>query len=277
MSVPPAARPTTARVAHRRWPTPLAWLPLLVIGGAMWAPPHAFGQARQITDVQLDGWIFQQQRDPQGARQHLEAQLKFQVERLTKTYGLSEDQQRRIQLAGSGDIERFFNRVLAAHEELTAMEADRADINKALQLAAPLQQELSAGLLGEDSLFAKNLPATLDAEQLEQFRRREAMRRQQKLESCAKMVILELERGLPLTDTQRERLVELAIAHRAGGTLNNQHLSMRIQYGLFMLPDETLNGILDSQQLAAFRKRRAQLRGAEQVLRQQGVLVDEPE
>lgn len=277
MSVPPAARPTTARVAHRRWPTPLTWLSLLVIGGAMWAPPHAFGQARQITDVQLDGWIFQQQRDPQGARQHLEAQLKLQVERLTKAYGLSGDQQRRIQLAGSGDIERFFNRVLAAHEELTAMGADRADMNKAFQLAAPLQQELSAGLFGEDSLFVKNLPATLDAEQLEQFRRREAMRRQQKLESFAKMVILELERGLPLTDTQRERLVELAIAHGAGGTLNHQHLSLRIQYGLFMLPDETLDGILDTQQLAAFRKRRAQLRGAEQVLRQQGVLVDEPE
>lgn len=226
----------------------------------------------QIDVDQFDSWVFNQYGNASSARESLEARIGIKIRRLEQSLTLREDQKKRLQLAGQGDINRFFNRVAQARSEFRQLVVDRNNLNDAYQLAAPLQQELTTGLFEDGSLFAKVLRGTLEPEQRERLEKHEQERRQRQLENHAKSFVGQLETQIPLTAVQRERLVALTVERAGNANPDSPYFVYVLNYHLSQLPEEEMEGVLDAGQLRVFRKVQAQHAGMAPFLRQQGLL-----
>lgn len=254
----------------------LTGLAVFLAAAAMLTESRAFAQ-NGISLAQFDSFIFQQQGVGELTRERLESSIDLQVRRIQQSTQLRDEQKQQLRLAGQGDIQHFFNRVVAARQQFQALDPAKADFREAYEIAAPLQMELMRGLFGEDSMFAKVVRTTLDKEQLEAHQEQEAIRRHQEKEANVRMYISSMEANLPITAAQREALVQLASA-QLGELRPNSRLHMQlVAYRLFTIPDEKMAEIFDAGQMAAFRKMRSRMGDVEQILRQQGVLDDDAE
>ena len=142
-------------------------------------PPAEDAQANGrvlIDEANFDRWVFQGNarvvvvRGHGGvaengvaatARVQLDSQLKVRLDELVRDCHLNEAQQRKLALAGRGDIKRFFDQVEEVRKKFLAVRNDQNRLNQVWQEISPLQQQFSTGLFGEQSLFAKVLRTTL--------------------------------------------------------------------------------------------------------------------
>jgi hypothetical protein len=80
--------------------------------------------------------------------------------------GLSEAQQRQLELAGRGDIKRYFDRADEQRRQLSTCEArDGPTLQKISREMAELREQMTSGVHEEDSLFARMLAKALSPEQ----------------------------------------------------------------------------------------------------------------
>lgn len=115
----------------------------------------------------FDLWVFANQDEVQvqGSRPDLEARLKSHINQLNRRYSFTEEQKRKLELAGRGDIHQLFDRI----EDLRRQFAGPRDANtEAILLfekGLRLRSLLDYGPFGEGSLFARILGSTLQPEQ----------------------------------------------------------------------------------------------------------------
>src|SRR5262245_41675135 len=64
-----------------------------------------------FNDENFNQWIFQSFGNAQNARKRMEAMLAVQTDEVVRACALSNAQKEKVQLAGRGDIKRFFDRV----------------------------------------------------------------------------------------------------------------------------------------------------------------------
>jgi hypothetical protein len=105
----------------------------------------------------FDRWIFGDGTDEERRRIKLQSMLTEKIERATKDHDLKPAQVRKLRLAGSGDVKRFFDRV---EEWRLEFEVARKNFNAGrlvLRDLEPLSTEFQNGPFGEDSFFAKTL------------------------------------------------------------------------------------------------------------------------
>ena len=108
----------------------------------------------------FDRWIFGNLTDDRTRRDWLEHRLGFKCEQAARSvpFLLSRPQMEKLQLAGRGDVKRFFDRVEASRPEFDAVRKDLdAGHRFLLNDLKPLCAQFKDGPFGADSLFAKTL------------------------------------------------------------------------------------------------------------------------
>src|SRR6478672_7877710 len=119
-------------------------------------------QAALAVDLLIgEGWVSE-------ARRQLEWQLTVQIEDIDRACSLTNPQRKKLELAGRGDIKRFFDRYEQVIRK-SQVERNEQGLRKISQDITPLEITLQVGLFYEDSLLLKSLRNTLTDEQFAQY------------------------------------------------------------------------------------------------------------
>lgn len=124
------------------------------------------GPDRVISDAVFSHWVFGME-NARDARRRLKEVLGTCVDEVETTYRVTPTQRRKLELAGRGDIERFFDHVAAKRKELDELEDDEHKTRRfVLTELIPLRGKMRQGPFGEGSLFTKTLNKMLNERQL---------------------------------------------------------------------------------------------------------------
>jgi hypothetical protein len=111
-----------------------------------------------LTEANFDSWLFGDIQDGRARRQWLEYRLRVKTTQVASKHELSPEQIKKLQLAGRGDIKRFFDQV---EEMRLRFEELRANIPAGQRFLSnelcPLRTQFQTGSYGNDSLFNKTL------------------------------------------------------------------------------------------------------------------------
>lgn len=233
-------------------------------------------QVRQITMTQFDSWIFQGSGNEQAARQSLASKVQLEISRIEQFAEFSDAQKDTIRLASKGDVKRFFDRVERARDEFRALgEVAQNQINEAYQLAMPLQQELTAGIFGDQSLVHKVIMASLNDEQSEKMELQEQRRQRQRLKTATKLWIAGLGRKMPLTIKQRTQLLELAETIVTSVPNNPRYIPYLVAYRFDQVPKDQLREFFDDAQWKVVEQTLRNAKRFEGILKNAGMLADD--
>ncbi len=262
-------------VDSRRSPTVWCWLifAMAVPAGIPFDSQPAMAQQNVITVQQFDAWIFSQMRDESNARALLKSRIELEIERLDRVASLTDPQRAKIRLAGTGDVERFFDQVRKARQAFAELGlVQQNNINEAYQLASPLAQRLGAGLFGEESLLKKVALAVRDPEQAEAIREHEQLRLKRRKNLAIRSQVAMLGRSIPLTADQRKQLSDLISESVEVTNCPPAFYGTLIFYRLSEVPKDRLSEFLDDRQIGALETRFRQAANARAALLQLGVI-----
>jgi hypothetical protein len=142
-------------------------LVLVVCIGAASAQPLQQGQA--WTDEQIERLVFRLYSNASGARQVFESLMATKIVNIDDACSLTDEQRKKLELAGRGDIERFFHRYEQLMRKSKAIEHNVQGLREILEDVRPLQVTLEVGLFREHSLLVKSLRNTLTDEQIARY------------------------------------------------------------------------------------------------------------
>lgn len=266
----------------------LGWLLVALTVVTVAASPHTRGQAPaedddpeenappqarfELPEEQFDQWLFQGQSTLAAGRTRLETQLRLHLEGIDRVCQLSDDQRRKLQLAGRGDVKRFFDRVEDVRLKFREVRKDQNKVGEIFQRIQPLQQDLQAGLFGDVSLFRRVLPRILTADQFATYGKVEQQRRQFHYQAKVGLAVAMLENALPMEDEQRQKLKRLILAETKPPKRFSPHDYHVVLVQLAKISEAKLKPIFDDDQWKQMSRQKAQMQGMEQFLKQQGVL-----
>ena len=119
-----------------------------------------------ISDSVFAHWVFGME-DVRDARRRLKEMLGTRVDEVESTYRITQAQKRKLELAGKGDIERFFDHVAEKRKELDLLQVNENKTRRfVLTELIPLRGKMRQGPFGEGSLFAKTMNKMLNEKQL---------------------------------------------------------------------------------------------------------------
>jgi hypothetical protein len=154
-------------------------------------------------DLQIPGG------DGPGAHARWEARLSAEIDRIEQVCRLTEDQKRKLQLAGRGDIKRSFDRVEDARRRLRIARKDPKQSEAIQAEVNALSGRFEEGLFRDGSMFAKTLAKVLNADQTTAYRVERRARRRFRHRARVDLVIEVFDAVAGCTDAQRERLAKL--------------------------------------------------------------------
>lgn len=195
-----------------------------------------------------ENWLEQRifgNRQGDGARARAETALDLEVALIEQIGNLTEAQKDKLELAGLGDIHRFFNRVEVLRRSAPTGQMPMQQYQELMQKAQPLQRRFGAGLHGNGSLFHMTVQSTLDEHQLETFRRIDGQRRRKQYEAIVRATVAQIDQAVPLTSDQRTRLIELVLTETDPP---ETYVASQYQYHVVLLnmskfPEEDLRSI----------------------------------
>ena len=233
---------------------------VVVLGsrGAVGAPYDTVGVAEPaqknnqfravLDDNNFDANVFNPHGDAQKARAFLDARFQLQMDELNNVCQLTDEQQRKLKLAASSDIKRFFDEVETLRQKVKTGKQDQDAWNKFWQEAQPLRTKLATGLFGRKSFFAKTLSKVLNDEQLAKYNATVLERQRFRYRSAIESTITSLEATIPLRAVQHEAIVKMLIEETPVPTEFSQQIQILIQYRLACFPNERLKSLLDDNQ-----------------------------
>ncbi len=192
----------------------------------------------QWTDENFDQWIFQQDRNPTGARNRLDSALVVHLEAIDRASQLTDAQRKKLQLAGRGDIKRFFDRYETVKQKFHLVKDDQQKMQQIWQDISPLQMSLQAGLFDGDSLFYKSLHNTLTSEQRTRYDAVERERREFSHRASIVQAVATWEQSIPLRDAQRRELITLLSDQTKPPRKLGPYGYILIMFQLSQLPEE---------------------------------------
>jgi hypothetical protein len=214
---------------------------------------------QQWTDGQLERSVFQQYATASGARRQLDRQLARRIIDIDRTCELTDAQKKKLQLAGRGDIKRFFDSYEEVKRKAEASEQDEGKVPEVWQEIGALNLILfQTGLFHEDSLLVKSLRNTLTGEQ---FARYDALAREGRASRHRKNVenaVALFQRGFDgearhwrkrvLRDEQRQRLIGLLNRETKPSPKPGPHETQVILVQFARLPEQKLKQVFDEDQ-----------------------------
>jgi hypothetical protein len=222
----------------------------------------------------IDQWLFSGRLGNRTlVRDDLDWALKARVNEIEESCGLTTAQKQKLQLAGSADIKRFFDRVDETKRQVEGMNKNQNNVMH--DLIPPLAIELQSGLFGDRSLFAKTIKRTLSADQAAQ---RERYVHQQKLfryEATIAWYVVQLDKSLGLSDEQRERLTKLLVKETHPPKRYDRGVNWFVLLQASNIPESRIKPILNDIQWKMFSRQLVQARKLEEWLKGNGVVVDD--
>jgi Na+-transporting methylmalonyl-CoA/oxaloacetate decarboxylase gamma subunit len=229
----------------------------------------------QWTDENFDQWVFQQDRNASGARRRLEGLLTLHIESIDRECKLTEAQKRKLQLAGRGDLKRFFDEYEAVKRLFQSIRDDENQVNQIWQAINPLQMAKMAGLFHEDSLFYKSLQNTLTSEQFSRYDAVARERRQFRHRANIEQAVAILEQSMPLRDEQRRQLITVLMDQIKPSRKSGPGEYYAIMYQLSWIAESKLKPLFDEMQWKVINRQKSQFRGYRQFLKQNDLLPDD--
>jgi hypothetical protein len=228
------------------------------------------------TDEQFDQWVFQQQVNASGARRRLDSLLALQTSEIDRVCQLSDAQKKKLQLAGRGDIKRFFDRYEKVKQRFQKVKHDEQKFQEIWNDINPLQMTLQAGLFHDDSFLHKSLRNTLTDEQFARYDVVACDRRALRHRAGLEMVVAVLEvQGSPLREEQRREFLTVLTNKTKPPRKSSQYEYYFIMFQLARLPESDVKPLFDNMQWKVVTRLLAQVKAAEPWLRQSGQLPDE--
>jgi hypothetical protein len=173
----------------------------------------AVDQARQrlraAYQSQFARLVTSQFRTRDGARQQLQALVVRRIRTLTAQCHLTEGQQKKLELAGRGDVKRFLDRFDHIARTLEDSESSVDDMRLAMRELQPLLNSIHLRIFSDDSLFAKTLATTLDPQQAAAREKALADKNKELHRAAIESAVNTLRTNLGLTETQGDRLEQL--------------------------------------------------------------------
>ncbi len=201
--------------------------------------------------------------DESKFKRNLEQGIDLQVTRVAEIVGLDTEQLGKLRLAAHGDKCRFYRELERVREKTKELNPqNNADIQKAWQEIAPLQQRIVRGLIDENSLLEKVLGNLLNAEQSQKYQEFQRERRLRCYKSILMISIADWEKSLPLTAKQRDELIKLLLSQDFPRQADAQTVPYVGSAMIARLKDEQIAEILDEQQQKTFVQLRAQHAGS---------------
>jgi hypothetical protein len=239
------------------------------------APAPPARQRVRISARQFDRLLFGNEGDSESARRIIEARLKSRIGFVDQLCGITRDQRKKLELAGRGDIKRFFDRVEKLREQIL----DAADIDRLRGLiveAQELGKVFRQQLFADESIFAKTLRVTLDREQSARCYKLWDENRLLRHQSRVEWVALTLQKNLVLSDGERLRFLVVLLEETRpprGFGPSDYH---GIMYQASQIPESKLRPVFDRE--SSWRSLRAEFDDAlrrEPMLRESGYLPED--
>jgi len=227
-----------------------------------------------VADKNFDQWVFGGRGNAAAVRKRFDSQLSLQVEELERICGLSEDQKKKLQLAGRGDIKWLFDQVDVLRKKFQLVKNDQSKFNEFWQDVQPFQVVFSQGAFGSGSFFNKTLKNTLTSEQVASFQTADRERRMYQYRSTVEAVIDMLDQIVSFRAEQRQKIVNLLIERKKLPRVFGQYNNYLVLYQASQLPEARLKEFLDEPQVKALNKVFNQMRGSEQFLKISGDLSE---
>jgi hypothetical protein len=232
-----------------------------------------FIQQQQPGVDQFDQWVFNRMGGAGIARNRLNAALDLHIDEINRVCGINDTQKRKLQLAGRGDIKRFFDRVDEAKRRYVRVMNDQN--HNIWEDVQPLQAALNTGIFTQDSIFAKAVKNTLTSEQSAVLSRQEQERIKNRYLITIDWFIAHVDKGLGLTVEQRRRLADLLRTTRPPRRFASSDYYY-LMYRAAQIDEEKIKPIFDDIQWRIFSMQLNQARGMQQWLKTNGAIDDEP-
>jgi hypothetical protein len=255
---------------------------VLVLAAALWSAfvGSAVGQ-QQWTDENFEQWVFNRGGGPAqnaaSARQELDRSLLLNIQDIDRVCKLTEAQKKKLQLAGRGDIKRFYDRYEVVWQKFQRVKQKQQDDNNWQELwqelwrdISPLQMDIQTGLFHEDSLLRKSLRHTLTAEQLPRYQAEAEERRRFHHRASIELAVNGFEEAMPLRDAQRQELIELLLKELKPPRKWNQNAVYAITVRMSLLPEDKLKPVFDRTQWKVVRALLDNYKGSVQWLKESG-------
>lgn len=211
----------------------------------------------EIHESNFNQWVFGAQNASQGLS-HIESRLALEVEAVHRVCGLTEEQKAKLQLAGHGDVKRFFDAVAVLHAKFMKVRRNRNAFNGLWQDIQPLRVKFSGGLFREGSFFRKVLSRSLNAEQSSKYEEAESERRRFHYHAKLAFAVTMMERAMPLRAEQRERFIQVLEKETNPPKAFGQHDYYVVLYQLSKVPEQKLQPIFDEAQWKVLKQFSAQ-------------------
>ncbi len=181
-------------------------LPVLLLD-----PAIAQDQRFQMDESDFDRNVLQ--ADEATAKRKCKSSLQVRLSFIELSGKLSPAERRKLELAGLGDVERFFAQYKCKKAGMKFGSLTQDEWQKMWQEVQPLQARFQAGIYADDSLLEKTVSLTLDEQQLKRY---EEIRREHDKKLFDKYMLATLaiiERKSPMTRAQRTRFLTLVDKH----------------------------------------------------------------
>lgn len=261
----------------------------LVLAAALW--PAFVGSAAgqpQVTDENFEQWVFNRgggpARNAASARKELDRSLLLNIQDIDRVCKLTEAQKKKLQLAGRGDIKRFYDRYEVVKQKFHRLKPKLQDENnwqehwqELWQDINPLQTKFQSGLFHEDSLLHKSLRHTLTAEQLPRYQAQAEERRRFHHRASIELAVNNFEQSMPLRDAQRQELIALLLKELKPLRKPNQIQVHIVIVQMSLLPEDKLKPVFDRTQWKIVRAQLDMYKGSVQNLKQSGLWPEDDE
>jgi hypothetical protein len=207
------------------------------------------------TDRQFDDWIDQivsgiNNRDtPVGGQ--LDERLLLKLDWIQASCGISEEQKKKLLIAGRRDIKRFLDELRATKRQYRQIKADPIEFARVEKRLAEIQTSSAEELFGEASFLSKMLDRTLSETQRMAYRKAVEESQVFAHRAAVEQAVQFCDMAIGLTADQRRRLIELFM-DEAPRVSRKDTSELSLQFLMLLqtakLSREKLRTIFDKQQ-----------------------------
>ncbi len=190
-------------------------------------------------------WAFGMQRADAQAK--VESRLTLEIERIERSCRITEEQKRKLQLAGRGDLKRTLDRVDEVRKRLRETKgnpAQREAIEAEMQL---LHTELREELPLRGSMWAKTLKRTLGDDQIAAYREGLRDSRRFRFRAQVDLVVEVFDMAAGCSDEQRQRLTKLLLEETRLPSRSDEEFQVVLAQAC-RVPEAKLRPIFDDSQ-----------------------------
>jgi hypothetical protein len=220
--------------------------------------------------AQFDALVFNNVGDADAAHHRFESLLALHIGEVDRSGGLTESQRKKLQVAGQGDIKRFFDNVDRAFSRINVVDGQARSLEISRQVQSLQQTLIRSDRLDDESLFAKVLSQTLDEGQLARYQKALLERSSFHSRAAIRAVVGILGNDLGLSSEQQEKFVNRLLEGSRPPKRFGRNDYWFVLHKAASLPEAKLRPIFDPTQWQMISSQLTPARGMGQWLKENG-------